>query len=102
MSVDMVGLQTDSALCPFTHTVGNVRYQGCFRPVVLDCIDVFAVGLIKTVALDDRAPTAAACDTLEELVLIRQRLGWPVFETTEAPELIVDAAASATLSLNTG
>jgi hypothetical protein len=68
----------ESELCYFTHAVGNTIYGGYYRILALDCIDVHAVGLVKTVSLDNRSPLTAACEALEQFLLITQRLGLPL------------------------
>jgi hypothetical protein len=77
------GAPAAAALRHFTHTVDGTRYQGYFRPTTLECIEVIAVGLIKTIALYGRSPLDVAREALEELLLIRQHLGWPSVDSVD-------------------
>jgi hypothetical protein len=64
----------------FTHQVDGTRFGGWYRPLSEGCIEVLAVGLIRTLELQGRPPQVVACQALEEFVRLRQQLGLPLPE----------------------
>jgi hypothetical protein len=95
------GLQAAPVLRHFTHTVSSARYEGYFRPLALDCIEVTAVGLIRTIALCGRSPIDVAREALEEFLLIRQHLGWPIVESDEISAQAVEHPSATVVSTDT-
>jgi hypothetical protein len=68
--------QTD--LVYFQHTIESRVYGGWYRLLPAGCIEVLAIGLMQTLALDGRRPEEVACGVLAEFVRARASLGQPV------------------------
>ncbi|WP_129645798.1 hypothetical protein [Peristeroidobacter agariperforans] len=67
-----------SDLVFFTQVVGRETYGAWYRVLPVDCIEILAIGLMRTLPLDGRDPEDVACDALEEFVRARIKLGQPV------------------------